>query len=75
MEHLSKGETYSQLKKVIAIHIVYFDLAQGKDYLYHGTTSFIGVYEKDELRLSATLQRCFSWLYRFKNQNSFDRII
>ena len=59
LEHLSKGEAYSKLKKVIAIHIVYFDLAQGKDYLYHGTTSFTGVYEHDELQRSASQRKAF----------------
>ena len=59
VEHLSKGEAYGKLKKVIAIHIVYFDLAQGKDYLYHGTTSFKGVYEHDELQLSANQRQVF----------------
>ena len=59
VEHLSKGEAYGQLKKVIAIHIVYFDLAQGKDYLYHGTSSFRGVYEHDELQLSANQRQAF----------------
>lgn len=59
VEHMSKGEAYAQLKKVIAIHIVYFDLAQGKDYLYHGTTSFKGVYEQDELQLSANQRQAF----------------
>ena len=59
VEHLSKGDAYAKLKKVIAIHIVYFDLAQGLDYLYHGTTSFKGVYEHDELQLSATQRQAF----------------
>ena len=59
VEHLSKGEAYGQLKKVIAVHIVYFDLAQGKDYLYHGTTTFTGVYEHDELQLSENQRQFF----------------
>lgn len=59
VEHLNKGEAYGKLKKVIAIHIVYFDLAQGLDYLYHGTTTFKGVYEQDELQLSVNQRQAF----------------
>lgn len=51
-EHLNKGEAYGKIKKVIAIHIVYFDLGQGDDYIYHGTTQFVGIHKHDELQLS-----------------------
>jgi len=43
---------YSQVKKIISVNIVYFDLGQGDDYIYHGTTNFIGVNKKDILKLS-----------------------
>ncbi|MBN1969762.1 MAG: Rpn family recombination-promoting nuclease/putative transposase [Candidatus Delongbacteria bacterium] len=51
-EHMKQGAPYSEVKKVISINIVYFDLGQGKDYVYKGTTNFIGLHEKDELQLS-----------------------
>lgn len=51
-EHLHKGEAYAQVVKVISISILYFDLGQGKDYVYHGTTSFRGLHHHDELQLS-----------------------
>nr|AGS54400.1 conserved hypothetical protein 1784 [uncultured bacterium contig00104] len=35
-----------------SINIVYFDLGVGKDYIYHGTTTFKGLHYKDELKLS-----------------------
>ncbi|NDV60681.1 Rpn family recombination-promoting nuclease/putative transposase, partial [Bacteroides sp. 519] len=35
-EYISKGEFYSKVRKVYSINIVYFDLGQGKDYVYHG---------------------------------------
>ena len=34
-EHIAEGDEYSQVKKVISINIVYFDLGQGDDYVYH----------------------------------------
>ncbi|MBN1971012.1 MAG: Rpn family recombination-promoting nuclease/putative transposase [Candidatus Delongbacteria bacterium] len=51
-EHMKQGAPYSEVKKIIIINIVYFDLGQGKDYVYKGTTNFIGIHEKDELQLS-----------------------
>lgn len=51
-ENLVAGMTYSSVKKVISISIVYFDLGQGEDYVYHGTTRFIGLHNNDELKLS-----------------------
>ena len=51
-EYLDKGEAYKNVKKVFSINIVYFDLGQGKDYIYHGTTDFYGIHQKDKLELS-----------------------
>ena len=51
-EHLHKKEPYSKVAKVVSINILYFDLGQGKDYIYHGTTSFRGLHEQDLLQLS-----------------------
>jgi predicted transposase/invertase (TIGR01784 family) len=51
-EHIKEGEPFAAVKKVISITIAYFDLGQGKDYVYHGTTSFKGLHEKDILTLS-----------------------
>ncbi|KAK3604915.1 hypothetical protein CHS0354_000578 [Potamilus streckersoni] len=51
-ENLGLGQSYSEIKKVISVNIVYFDLGQGKDYVYRGTTNFQGLHEKDFLQLS-----------------------
>ena len=51
-EYITKGEPYSQVKKVYSINIVYFDLGQGEDYVYHGNTSFEGIHKHDTLKLS-----------------------
>lgn len=51
-EHLVKGMNYDNIKKIISVSIVYFDLGQGADYVYHGSTKFIGLHKHDELKLS-----------------------
>jgi predicted transposase/invertase (TIGR01784 family) len=51
-EHIKEGDPFAEVKKVISITIAYFDLGQGKDYVYHGTTTFQGIHEKDILTLS-----------------------
>lgn len=51
-EHIKEGEPYAKVKKVISVTIAYFDLGQGKDYVYHGTTSFKGIHKGDILNLS-----------------------
>lgn len=48
-EHISIGDAYSNVKKVYSISILYFDIGEGKDYLYHGSSHFIGVHTGDEL--------------------------
>lgn len=49
---MAEGHPYSQIKKVYSVNIVYFDLGQGDDYVYHGTTAFTGIHSKRELELS-----------------------
>jgi predicted transposase/invertase (TIGR01784 family) len=51
-EYIKEGQPYAKVKKVISITIAYFDLGQGEDYVYHGTTSFRGLHKGDLLTLS-----------------------
>lgn len=51
-EHIRLGQKYDEVKKVYSISIVYFDLGQGADYLYHGTNTFVGVHTNDTLRVN-----------------------
>lgn len=48
-EHISRGQSYKNVKKVYSINIIYFDLGQGADYLYHGQTKLTGVHTGDAL--------------------------
>lgn len=59
-ENIQEGEKYAEVKKVISITIAYFDLGQGKDYIYHGTTRFVGIHKKDELALSLRQQKLYN---------------
>jgi len=58
-ENLKLGQRYSEIKKIISINIVYFDLGQGQDYIYSGKTNFIGMHENDLLGLSDKQIRTF----------------
>jgi len=58
-ENLGLGQAYLEIKKVISINIVYFDLGQGKDYVYKGLINFEGIHKKDILQLSAKQKLTF----------------
>ncbi len=60
IENKSLGQPYSEIKKVISINVVYFDLGQGKDYVYKGKTNFKGLHEKDTLQLSIQQKQTFT---------------
>ena len=51
-EYIDKGDVYKKVRKVISITVAYFDLGQGQDYVYHGTTIFKGLHKGDVLTLS-----------------------
>ena len=51
-EHIEIGNKYDKVKKVYSINILYFDLGQGSDYLYHGKTVFTGVHTGDQLKVN-----------------------
>ncbi len=58
-EYINRGEGYQNIKKIYSVNIVYFDLGQGKDYLYHGKTEFLGVNTGEVLKLSPFQQQKF----------------
>ena len=58
-EYIKEGDPYSKIKKVISVNIIYFDLGQGEDYVYKGTTSFKGIHKQDILELSPSQKRLF----------------
>ena len=58
-ENLLLGQKYSEIKKIISVNIVYFDLGQGQDYIYKGKTNFKGLHKNDILDLSAKQKTTF----------------
>jgi predicted transposase/invertase (TIGR01784 family) len=66
VEHIAEGQPYSQVKKsVLREYSLLFDLGQGDDYVYHGTTSFIGIHSNHELELSES-RKNFSKRHRYR---------
>ena len=52
-EYIGLGNPYDEVRKVYSVNIVYFELGQGKDYVYHGKSEFRGIHEPhDILKLS-----------------------
>ncbi|HRK82969.1 MAG TPA: Rpn family recombination-promoting nuclease/putative transposase [Saprospiraceae bacterium] len=58
-DHMYEGFEYEKVRKVYSINIVYFDLGQGSDYVYHGTTEFRGIHTHDVLRVNARQREVF----------------
>ncbi len=52
-ETIKEGEPYKNVKRIISISVVYFEIGQGEDYIYFSENSFIGIHKRDRLRLSA----------------------
>ena len=80
-EHQQESEAYSKLVKVISVNILSFDLGHGSDYIYHGTTTFIGIHDHDKLQLDTRQQKQYGkiqinhiypeyYLIRLNNFNS-----
>jgi len=59
LDFLHEGAPYGDIHKVYSINIVYFDLGQGRDYVYYGRTEFEGIHVHDILQLSAIQQKQF----------------
>ncbi len=71
IDRITEGYTYDKIAKVISINIVYFDLGQGEDYVYYGSTEFRGIHHNDTLRLSGHQSK----LYHGKSEGSIRRVL
>ena len=59
-ERVGLGKPYENVRKIYSVNIVYFELGQGKDYVYHGKTVFRGMNNpNDTLKLSFRQQEKF----------------
>ena len=52
-EHIDSGFNYAEVKKVYSVNIVYFNLGEGSDYLYHGQSILRGVNTGDTLLMTS----------------------
>jgi len=59
-EHLDKGNAYLKVRKIYSVNIVYFDLGEGDDYIYHGSTIFIGLHTNNELMLNEKQRQLYN---------------
>jgi len=51
-EYIEQGQSYKEVKKVISVSVTYFNLGIGDDYLYYGSTQFMGMHTQDTLLLT-----------------------
>jgi len=58
--YIQKGEPYKKICKVISVSIAFFELGKGEDYMYKGTTNFIGMHYNDTLALGENEKKCTS---------------
>jgi predicted transposase/invertase (TIGR01784 family) len=59
-DYIAKGDPYDKVRKVYSINIVYFNLGQGEDYIYHGTTTFQGIHNHDILKITESQRKLFN---------------
>ena len=59
IEGMKEKQSYAGITKVISINILYFDLGSGTDYIYRGTTRFIGLHNHDTLELTDKQKQLF----------------
>lgn len=71
-EYINLGDDYDKVRKVYSINIVYFELGQGGDYVYHGKTEFRGLHNtNDILKLSVTQSKKFFGI----EKNEYDKLV
>jgi len=51
-EHMKESDSYAKVTKIISISILYFNFGDGDDYIYKGTTNFIGLHNHTQLKLN-----------------------
>ena len=59
VEHMKESYAYTQVSKIISISILYFDFGNGDDYIYKGSTNFVGVHNKSLLQLNEKQKKLY----------------
>ena len=60
IDTIKRGDGYDKTPRVIAVHVVYFDLGEGQDYIYEGKIEFRGRHYHDLLKLAAREQEKYA---------------
>ena len=50
-EYINQGKGYDHIRKIYSVNIVYFNLGNGTDVVYHGKTEFRGIHNGELLNL------------------------
>ena len=58
-EYMPTGQPYREVRKIISVSIVFFNLGRGEDYVYHGTTEFRGTHQHDLLQLGNNEEKAY----------------
>jgi predicted transposase/invertase (TIGR01784 family) len=67
VDHMPLGESYRNIVKVISISILYYNIGTGKDYIYHGVTSFTGLHTDENLLVRKRVLEGSKFKYYPKN--------
>ena len=59
-EYINRGKGYDHIRKIYSVNIVYFNLGNGTDVVYHGKTEFRGIHNGELLNLSPFQRQKFN---------------
>ena len=59
-EYINRGKGYDRIRKIYSVNIVYFNLGNGTDVVYHGKTEFRGIHNGELLNLSPFQRQKFN---------------
>ena len=59
-EYINRGQGYGDIRKIYSVNIVYFNLGNGTDVVYHGKTEFRGMHNGELLSLTPFQRQKFN---------------
>jgi len=73
VDNIGLGKNYKEIHKIISVSILFFNLGRGNDYLYHGTTSFVGMNDGKPLIIKRKEEKVLNGqtAVKFKDKNIF----
>ena len=73
VDNIGLGKKYKNIHKIISVSILFFNLGRGEDYLYRGTTTFIGMNDGKPLIIKRKEQKIINGQQqtKFKDRNIF----